>query len=93
MKLPLLVKSIESEYLKKTLPVLRVGSIVCVDVIIQEGNKKRVQSYTGLLSNHHKAGLNSTITVRRFAKGIRVTRVFPLHSPDIKDVRIITAHR
>lgn len=89
MKLALLIKDIESNYLKKTLPSLRVGSIVRVGVIIQEGDKKRVQPYTGLLEKYHKAGLNSTITVGRFAKGIRVNRIFPIHSPDIQTIEII----
>lgn len=89
MKLSPLVKQIETDFLKQSLPSLLVGSMVCVDVFIQEGAKKRVQSYTGTLIAQHKAGLNSTITVRRLSKGIGVERIFPIHSPDIKSIRTI----
>jgi large subunit ribosomal protein L19 len=90
MKLSPLVKQIEADYLKKSLPSLKVGSLVCVDVSIQEGNKKRIQSYTGTLIAQHKAGLNSTITVRRLSKGIGVERIFPIHSPDIQSIQMVT---
>lgn len=89
MKLSPLVKSIEADYLKKGLPSLSIGSLVCVDVFIQEGNKKRIQSYTGTMIAQHKAGLNSTITVRRLSKGVGVERIFPIHSPDIQSIKIV----
>jgi large subunit ribosomal protein L19 len=84
-----LIKSIESDYLKTSLPELRVGYLIQVDVAIQEGNKKRIQSYIGVLKKYSKAGLNSTITVSRYSKGIRVTRLFPIHSPDITQIKIV----
>lgn len=90
MKLSPLVKQIEADFLKQSLSPLKVGSMVCVDVFIQEGNKKRIQSYTGTLIAQHRAGLNSTITVRRLAKGIGVERVFPIHSPDIHSIQTVT---
>ena len=89
MKLSPLVKSIEADYLKKDLSTFSVGTFVCVDVFIQEGNKKRIQSYTGTLIAQHRAGLNSTITVRRLSKGIGVERVFPIHSPDIQSIKTV----
>ena len=91
MKLPILVNQIEADYLKESVSSLKVkiGSLVCVDVLIQEGNKKRIQSYTGTLISQHKAGLNSTITVRRLSKGIGVDRVFPIHSPDITKISLV----
>jgi large subunit ribosomal protein L19 len=85
----LLIRSIESDYLKTSLPELRVGYLVQVDVTIQEGNKKRIQAYVGVLKKYRKAGLNSTITVSRFSKGIRVTRVFPIHSPDVVQIKVL----
>ena len=89
MKLCPLVKSIESDYLKQNIPILQVGSMVCVNVLIQEGNKKRIQSYTGTVTSQHRAGLNSTITVRRLSKGIGVERIFPTHSPDIESINLV----
>lgn len=87
MKLAVLLKQIESDYLKKSVPSLPIGTSVCIDVLIQEGNKKRIQSYIGTLINQHNAGLNSTITVRRVSKGIGIERIFPIHSPDIQAIK------
>ena len=86
MKLSPLVKSIESDHLKKDLPAFSVGDLVIVNVFIQEANKKRIQAYQGTIVRHHRAGLNSTITVRRISKGIGVERIFPIHSPDIDSI-------
>jgi large subunit ribosomal protein L19 len=89
MKLTKLIKSIQSDYLKKNLPSLKIGDLVSIDVLIQEGNKKRIQSYTGTMISQRKAGLNSTITVRRISKGVGIERIFSLHSPDIQNIKII----
>ena len=70
MKLSPLIKSIESDYVKKDLPILKNGDLICVNVFIQEANKKRIQTYQGTIVRQHRAGLNSTITVRRISKGI-----------------------
>nr|YP_009927363.1 ribosomal protein L19 [Ulva compressa]ARO34861.1 ribosomal protein L19 [Ulva compressa]QDE53823.1 ribosomal protein L19 [Ulva compressa]QPF96179.1 ribosomal protein L19 [Ulva compressa]QVO51137.1 50S ribosomal protein L19 [Ulva compressa] len=89
MKLNKLIKDIESDYLKPDLPSFKIGNTVSIDVLIQEGNKKRIQSYSGKIISQHLAGLNSTITVRRLSKGIGIERIFPIHSPDIKSINLI----
>ena len=89
MKLTELIENIESNYLKSDLPLLKIGNFISIDVLIQEGNKKRIQSYTGKIISKHSAGINSTITVRRLSKGIGIERIFPIHSPDIKSIKII----
>nr|YP_010835568.1 ribosomal protein L19 [Ulva meridionalis]AKC35159.1 ribosomal protein L19 [Ulva sp. UNA00071828]WFS80036.1 ribosomal protein L19 [Ulva meridionalis] len=89
MKFNKLIKDIESDYLKLDLPSFKIGNTVSIDVLIQEGNKKRIQSYSGKIISQHLAGLNSTITVRRLSKGIGIERIFPIHSPDIKSINLI----
>nr|YP_009367436.1 ribosomal protein L19 [Sarcinofilum mucosum]ARK14420.1 ribosomal protein L19 [Sarcinofilum mucosum] len=93
MKLSQLVKSIESDFLKKDLPAFNVGNLVNVNVLIQESNKKRLQSYQGTITSQHKAGLNSTITVRRVSKGVGVDRIFPIHSPDIQSIEVVPSKK
>ena len=92
MNIKTLVHQVESAYGKRVLPKIRVGCIVRVDVLIQENNKQRVQSYTGLLSKYHKSGLGTTITVKRYARGNRVSRIFPVNSPTIQAVKLIRAN-
>ncbi len=83
------MKQIETDYLKLNISDYVIGSIICVNVLIQEGNKKRIQPYVGKIESKHVANLNSTITVRRILKGIYIDRIFPIHSPDIKSIELI----
>ena len=87
MKLHELIKKVESTQLKGDLPQICVGDTVKVGVLIQEGNKQRVQPYEGIVISQHKAGLNSTITVRRVFQGVGVERIFSIHSPSLKIFR------
>jgi large subunit ribosomal protein L19 len=89
MKLQELVRTIENNQLKTDLPIIRVGDTVRVGVLIQEGNKERVQPYEGTVIAQHKAGNNSTITVRRIFQGIGVERIFSIHSPCIKGIQVL----
>ena len=84
-----LVQSIEKDQLKSILPQICIGDTVKVGVLIQEGTKKRVQPYEGVVIAQHRAGLNSTITVRRIFQGIGVERIFAIHSPWIQDIKIL----
>ena len=88
-KLKQIVQSIQSEYLKSELPEIRVGDMVRIGVSIQEGNKQRVQPFEGTVIAQHKAGLNSTVTVRKSLQGVGVERVFPLYAPCIATVQIL----
>jgi large subunit ribosomal protein L19 len=83
------VKLIEKDQMKTDLPQISVGDTVVIGVLIQEGNKQRVQTYQGAVIAQHKAGLNSTITVRKVFQGVGVERVFPLHSPTVQKIDVI----
>jgi large subunit ribosomal protein L19 len=89
MNLFLTLKQVETEQMKSNLPTLLVGDTVAVGVLIQEGNKQRVQTYQGVIIAQHRAGLNSTITVRRLFQGIGVERVFPIHSPTVQKIEVV----
>lgn len=88
-KLKNLVQSIQIEYLQTELPEIRVGDMVRIGVSIQEGNKERVQPFEGTVIAQHKAGLNSTITVRKSLQGVGVERVFPLHGLCIHSIQVL----
>ena len=89
MKLKQLIKSIENEQLKTDLPTICVGDTVRVGVLIQEGNKERVQNYQGTVIGKHNGQLNTTITVRRIFQGVGIERVFPIHSPLVKSIEVL----
>jgi large subunit ribosomal protein L19 len=89
MKIKELVRTIEQAQLKDILPKISIGDTVKVGVLIQEGNKQRVQPYEGTVIAQHRAGLSTTITVRRIFQGIGVERVFTIHSPSIQDIEVI----
>ena len=89
MKLKELVNIVENDFAKRQVPVLQVGDTVKVGVLIQEGNKQRVQPYEGTVIARRRAGINTTITVRRVFQGIGVERIFVVHSPLIKDIEVL----
>jgi large subunit ribosomal protein L19 len=89
MKAQEIIRSIESEQLKSSLPDIYVGDTVRVGVKIQEGGKERTQPYEGVVIAMRNGGINETITVRRIFQGVGVERVFLLHSPRIESIKII----
>ncbi len=89
MKAQEIIRSIEAEQLKADLPKIYVGDTVKVGVLIQEGNKERVQPYEGVVIAMRNGGINETITVRRVFQGVGVERVFLLHSPRVANIKIL----
>lgn len=89
MKLQKLVQTLEGRQEKADLPYIAVGDTVRVAVYIQEGNKQRLQPYEGTVISQHKAGIHTTITVRKIFQGIGVERVFTIHSPCLQSIQIL----
>jgi large subunit ribosomal protein L19 len=89
MKLQELIRSIERKQINKKLPVIEIGDTIRVSVLIQEGNKQRIQPYEGTVIARHLAGSNTTITVRRIFQGIGIERIFPVYSSAIQDFNIL----
>ncbi|MBI2923772.1 MAG: 50S ribosomal protein L19 [Planctomycetes bacterium] len=81
-----IIALIEKENFRKTIPAFDIGDTVDVHVKIIEGDKERVQVYTGTVISRKGSGTRSAFTVRRIVQGEGVERVFPLHSPKIVDV-------
>ncbi len=70
-----IISSIGKLYLKQNMPQIEVGDTIKIGVIIQEGSKERVQFSEGLIICIHKAGLSTTMTLRRVFQGIGVEKV------------------
>ncbi|MSR45807.1 MAG: 50S ribosomal protein L19 [Planctomycetes bacterium] len=79
-------------FLKKTPPAFDVGDTVDVHVRIQEGDKERVQLFTGIVLCKKNRGIAATFTVRRIVQGEGVERIFPLHSPFVADIKVKRRH-
>ncbi len=89
MKTKHLVEAVESGFIKRDLPSVSIGDTVKIGIFIQEGNKQRVQPYQGTVIAKHRAGVSTTITVRRVFQGIGIERVFAVHSPSIQSIDIL----
>ena len=86
-----IITKINKEQLKSDRNVFTVGDTVCVHTIVKEGEKERVQKYTGVVIARRGADINAAFTVRRISYGEGVERVFPLHSPRI--AKIVVEHK
>ena len=82
-----LLEAVESKSLKKEVPHFEVGDTVDVYCRIQEGDKTRTQVFTGTVIARKGRGINESFTVRRIVGNEGVERKFPLHSPNVLDIR------
>ena len=78
-----LLDKIESEQHRKGVTDFAVGDTVRVHTKVQEGDKERIQIFSGVVIGRRGHGLNSMFTVRRISYGEGVERIFPIHSPSI----------
>jgi len=83
-----LLDKIESEQYRKDDPNFAVGDNVRVHTRVVEGDKERIQIFSGVVIGKRGHGLNETFTVRRISYGEGVERVFPLHSPRVDRIEI-----
>lgn len=77
------------EVIKTDIPVFHVGDSVDVHVRIKEGDKERIQIFSGICIARKGGGLRETFTVRRIVEGEGVERIFPLHSPRIAQIEVV----
>jgi ribosomal protein L19 len=83
------LKMMAQSSLKENAPAFDIGDTVRVDVKIREGNRERIQAFEGTVIAKRGSGVAETFTVRRVSYGVGVERVFPLHSPNVADVKIV----
>lgn len=87
------LKLISQSSLKETTPEFSIGDTVEVHVRIKEGERVRIQVFEGTVIAKQGGGVAETFTVRRVAHGVGVERVFPLHSPNVADVKVVRRGR
>lgn len=89
MSRSLIIEEIEKKYRKKDIPAFRVGDTVRVKTRIKEGEKERIQAFSGTVVAKKGGGLSETFTLYRTAYGSNMDRVFLLHSPTIVSMEVL----
>ena len=85
-----LIDTIESEQLKTEIPDFKPGDTVRVHVKVIEGEKERIQAFEGVVLRKSGGGNRETFTVRKISYGVGVERTFPIHSPRIDKIDVLT---
>ena len=88
-----LIREIESEHLRMDLPDFRPGDNIKVHLRIIEGEKERIQIFQGNVIRIHRGTTDATFTVRKISDSVGVERIFPLHSPFIDHIEVVTEGR
>ncbi len=84
------IANLEKEQMRIDIPDFKAGDTIRVHARIKEGEKERVQVFEGLVIRKRKGKIGATFTVRKMSYGIGVERIFPLHSPNIDKIEIVT---
>ena len=82
--------NVDKASLRDDIPEFRAGDNVKVHVKVIEGTRSRVQVFQGVVIRRHGGGIGETYTVRKVSFGVGVERTFPLHSPVIEKIEVVT---
>lgn len=83
------LKTIAANSVKSEIPEFSIGDTVKISVNIREGERERIQMFEGTVIARKGSGVAETFTVRRVSYGVGVERVFPVHSPNVKDIQVV----
>jgi len=83
-----IIKEITANQVKKDIPPFKVGDGVRVHTKVREGDKERIQIFSGIVIARKGSGIHESFTVRRISYGEGVERVFPVNSPTIERIEI-----
>lgn len=81
---------VDAASLRTDVPDFRPGDTIKVNVKVVEGNRSRIQAFQGVVIGRQGSGVRETFTVRKIAFGVGVERTFPLHTPAIDTVEVVT---
>ena len=85
-----ILDSVDAASLKTDIPAFRAGDTVKVHVNIIEGSRSRIQIFQGIVIGRQGEGVRETFAVRKVSFGVGVERKFPVHSPVIEQIEVIT---
>jgi len=85
-----IIENLEKEQMRLDIPDFKPGDTIKVHARIKEGEKERVQIFQGAVIRRRKGTTGATFTVRKISYGIGVERIFPLHSPSIDKIEIVS---
>ena len=84
------IAELEQAQLRADVPAFRPGDTLKVHVKVTEGNRSRIQVFQGVVIRRQGGGLRETFTVRKVSYGVGVERTFPVHSPIISKIEVVT---
>jgi large subunit ribosomal protein L19 len=84
------IDRIEMVQMKKNVVPFKPGDTVKVHVKIVEGDKSRIQAFQGVVISRQNGGVRESFTVRKISNGVGVERSFPVHSPSIDTIDVVT---
>ena len=87
------IEMLEKEQIRGDIPDFRAGDTVRVYVRIVEGQKERIQVFEGVVIRKRRGDSRASFTVRKISYGVGVERTFPLHSPVIDRIEVVTRGR
>jgi large subunit ribosomal protein L19 len=82
--------ALDADSLRNDIPEFRPGDTVKVHVRVVEGNRSRIQVFQGVVIRRQGGGIRETFTVRKVSFGVGVERTFPVHTPVVEKIEVVT---
>jgi large subunit ribosomal protein L19 len=87
------IAELEQAQIRPDVPSFRPGDTLRVHVKVTEGNRSRIQVFQGIVIRRQGSGARETFTVRKISYGVGVERTFPVHTPAIEKIEVVTRGR
>src|SRR6476660_5654993 len=81
---------VDAAYLRSDVPAFRPGDTLKVHARVVEGNRSRIQVFQGVVIRRQGSGLRETFTIRKVSFGVGVERTYPIHSPALDRIEVLT---